>query len=53
MQNVQDISVDSAINPALQEGLVTDVVAIVLQSALMSTAILSVGVILQPKTLPN
>lgn len=46
MQNVQDISADSAINPALQEGLVTDVVAVVCQSALMNSAILSVDVIL-------
>lgn len=46
MQNAQDISANSAINPALQEGLVTDVVACVLQSALLNSATLSVDVIL-------
>lgn len=46
MQNAQDISAHSAINPALQEGMVTDVVARVLQSARTNTAILSVDVIL-------
>lgn len=46
MQNAQDISAYSAINPALQEGMVTDVVASVLQSARTNTAILSVDVIL-------
>lgn len=46
MQNVQVISANSAINPARQEGLVTDVVARVLQSALLNSAILSVDVIL-------
>lgn len=47
MQNVQrDISAHSAMNPALQEGLVRDVVASVLQSARTNTAIISVDVIL-------
>lgn len=45
MQNVHlDISANFAMSPALQERLVTDVVANVLQSALLSTAILSVDV---------
>lgn len=47
MQNVQrDISAHSAMNPALQEGLVTDVAADVIQSARTNTAIISVDVIL-------
>lgn len=47
MQNVHlDISAHSAMSPVLQEGLVTDVAAGVLQSALMNTAIMSVDVIL-------
>lgn len=46
MQNVPlDISAHSAMSPVLQEGLVTDVAADVLQSALLITAILSVDVI--------
>lgn len=50
MQNVHwDISASFAMSPALQERLVTDVVANVLQSALLSTAILSVDV----KVCPN
>lgn len=53
MQIVQDISADSAMSPALQEGLERDVAEVVLQSALLSTAILSVDVILYPKTLVN
>lgn len=45
MQNVhRDISVNYAMSPVLQEGLVTDVAADVPQSALLSTAILSVDV---------
>lgn len=47
MQNVQqDISAHSAMNLALQEGLVRDVVARVLQIARTNTAIISVDVIL-------
>lgn len=50
MQNVHlDISANFAMSPAPQERLVTDVVANVLQSALLSTAILSVDV----KVCPN
>lgn len=48
MQNVHwDISAHSAMSPALQEGLVTDVAALVLQIALLNTctAIMSVDVI--------
>lgn len=47
MQNVhRDISARSAMSPVLQEGLVRDVAADVLQIALLNTAILSVDVIL-------
>lgn len=47
MQNVQrDILAHSAMNPALQEGLVPDVAAGVLQSARPNTAIISMDVIL-------
>lgn len=54
MQNVTlDISANSATSPALQEGLVTDVVADVPQSALLNTVTMSVDVILEPNTLPN
>lgn len=46
MQNVLwDISAHSAMSPALQEGLVTDVAANVLQIVLLNTAIMSVDVI--------
>lgn len=45
MQNVhRDILAHSAMSPALQERLVTDVATDVPQSALLSTAILSVDV---------
>lgn len=45
MQNVhRDISANSAMSPVLQEGLVKDVAADVPQSALLSTAIISVDV---------
>lgn len=54
MQNVlRGISAHSAMSPALQEGLVTDVVANVFQSALLNTAIMSVDVLLEPNTLHN
>lgn len=47
MQNVHlDTSANSAMIHALQEGLVTDVAAGVLQNALLNTAILSVDVTL-------
>lgn len=54
MQNVhRDISANSAMSPALQEGLVTDVAAGALQNALLKTAILSMDVTLYPKILRN
>lgn len=46
MQNVHwDISAHSAMSPVLQEALVRDVAAAVLQIALLNTAIMSLGVI--------
>lgn len=40
-------------SPALQEGLVTDVAATVLQIALLNTAIMSMDVILKQNKLPR
>lgn len=49
MQNVHlDTLANFAMSPALQERLVTDVAANVIQSALLSTAILSVDVTVCP-----
>lgn len=52
MQNAHwDTSANSAMSPALQEGLVTDVAAGVLLNALLNTAILSLDATLYPKPL--
>lgn len=48
-----DFSAHSAMSLALQEGLVTDVAADVIQSARTHTAIMSVDVILYLRTQPN
>lgn len=52
MQNAHlDTLANSAMSPALQEGLVTDVAAGVLLNALLNTAILSLDATLYPKPL--